>query len=112
MTINWKVNDLTRSTDLNGLEDVVTAIEWEASTQETVGPHTHTKFKRGNVAIAPPDVSNFTNYASITEANALAWVKTALGDEVQSIENELDSLMTESKTTKIKIGTPWGPSIT
>ena len=112
MAINWKVNDLTRSTDFNGLEDVVTSIEWEASTQETIGPHTHTKFKRGNVDVAAPDPSNFTTYASITEANALAWVKTALGDQVQSIENELDLLMNESKTTKVKVGTPWGPSVT
>jgi hypothetical protein len=112
MTINWRVNNLKRSTELNGLENVVTSIEWEASIQEVVEPHTHTKFKRGTVELAAPEVSSFTTYASITEVNAINWLKAALGDQVETIEDELDSLINESKTSKIKLGIPWGPTVT
>ena len=112
MAVNWKINDLQRSTELNGLENDVTAIKWEASIQEVVEPHTHTKFKRGTVELNAPEASSFTAYASITEANAINWLKAALGDQVQKIEDELNLLINESKTSKIKLGIPWGPTVT
>ena len=62
----------------------------------------------GSVGIPTDDLSNFTSYADITEAQALQWTKDALGaEEVASIEaNVADQLQLLENPTESS-GTPW-----
>ena len=49
-----------------------------------------------------------TAYGSITEADAIAWAKAAIGsDEVTAIETGIAAQITEAKTPTTASGVPW-----
>ena len=63
----------------------------------------------GTVTLSDPDESNFTAYASITEENAINWVKSALGSTfVSETETSLEQQILGSKNSNEKDGLPWG----
>ena len=62
----------------------------------------------GSVGIDTSDLSSFIAYASVTEANAIAWAKAALGaNTVTSTEESVADQILESKTPTSDTGTPW-----
>ena len=51
-----------------------------------------------SVNLLPPDAANFTPYADITEAQAIAWTQAALGPErVASMEQEVQTSIDQQK---------------
>jgi len=110
MAAVWRIEDLTRKTTVGSLSDVVTAVKWRAELSEESGGKTYSDSKTGEVELSAADAGNFTAYASITEANAVSWVKSALGsDNVTATEDSLTAKIAELKTPVEKIGVPWGP---
>ena len=112
MAVTWRIPNLDRSPTEGSLSDVVKTVHWTASDSETVGSGDsaviHTGRSYGAVAIGAANASNFTAYDSVTEANAIAWAKAALGsDEVTRIETGIAAQITESKTPTSKTGIPW-----
>jgi hypothetical protein len=60
------------------------------------------------VGINTDDLSSFTAYDDVTEANAIAWAKAALGsDEVTRLEEDVAAQITLSKTPVTGTGVPW-----
>ena len=60
------------------------------------------------MGIPTEDLSNFTPYADITEAQALEWTKTALGaEEVASIEANVAAQLELLEDPVEGSGTPW-----
>ena len=112
MAVTWDVVALDATKTVGSLSDVVTTIHWTASDSETVGSGesavTHYGSSYGSVGIADADSESFTAYADITKANAITWVKNAIGsDEVTSIENGIAAQIAESKTPTKSSGVPW-----
>ena len=108
MAITWNVVSLDSIKTVGSLSDVVTAVHWTASDSETVGENTYTGSSYGAVGLAEADPSSFTAYGSITESDAVAWAKAALGaDEVTAIETSIAGQITEAKTPTTTSGVPW-----
>jgi len=108
MAVTWSVASLDSTKTVGSLSDVVTTVHWTASDSETVGENTYTGSSYGSVALADADASSFTAYGSITESDAVAWAKAALGaDEVTSIETAIAAQITEAKTPTTSSGVPW-----
>lgn len=109
MSVVWVVENLKRKTTVGSLSDVVTDISWRADLTTVDGNVTHTGHRHGTVTLSNPDTSNFTAYASITEANAIDWVKVSLGSTVVSeTETSLEQQILGSKNSDEKDGLPWG----
>ena len=108
MAVTWKVVACDRTVSLGGEADVITNVHWEATDSETVSDVVHSGRQYGSAAVDTSDLSSFTAYASITEANAIAWAKASLGaDEVTRIEASVAAQITESKTPVTGTGVPW-----
>ena len=106
MSVVWKVDNLIRKTTVGSLSDVVTSINWVAELTDSG----HNVSADGDVKLSDADNGNFTEYANITEANAVSWVKSALGsDNVSATVVSLTAKIAELKTPVEKIGGPWGP---
>ena len=112
MAVAWKVLTCDYTVSLDSKTNVITCVHWEATDSETVGSGDsavdHTGRVYGSIAIDTSDLSSFIAYDSVTEANALAWAKAALGaDEVTKIETDVASQITKSKTPVTGTGVPW-----
>ena len=109
MSVVWVVENLKRKTTVGSLSDVVTDISWRADLTTVDGNVTHTGHRHGTVTLSNPDASNFTAYASITEANAIDWVKVTLGSTIVSeTETSLREQILGLKNSNEKDGLPWG----
>tara|TARA_R100001079_G_scaffold104467_1_gene71096 strand:- start:323 stop:649 length:327 start_codon:yes stop_codon:yes gene_type:complete len=103
MAVTWNVVSLDSTKTVGSLSDVVTTVHWTASDSD--GDHTGSSY--GSIGLAEADSGSFTAYADITKANAIAWVKAALGsDEVTAIETRIAAQITESKTPTVSSGVP------
>lgn len=112
MAATWSIVNLDRQISLNGKTDVVTTVHWEAIDSEIVGSGddqaTHTGRAFGSVLLDTSDLSSFTAYADLTEADALTWAKSVLGDDqVAAYEKRIADQITESKTPTRGTGRPW-----
>jgi hypothetical protein len=108
MAVTWKIAACDRTVSLGGEADVITHIHWEVKDKETVDGVDHHGRQYGSMNIDTDDLSSFIAYASVTEANAIAWAKEALGaDEVTRLETDVASQITLSKTPVTGTGVPW-----
>jgi len=109
MAVTWNVVQTDRETTNNG----IITCHWNATDSETVGAGdsavVHHGASYGSCGFTPDHTAGgFTAYASVTEANAIAWVKAALGaDQVASVEAGIAAQITESKTPTNASGVPW-----
>ena len=108
MTATWTVSTMERTLTDGDLSDVVTTLHWQLTDSETVGDVTHSGRCYGTVGLAAPDAEDFTDYANITEADAIAWAKAALGDEqVAAYETSVANQIEMSKNPVSGTGVPW-----
>ena len=108
MAATWKIAACDRTVSLGGEADVITRVHWDIKDEEIVEDDTHHGRQQGSVAIDTSDLSSFTAYADVTEANAIAWAKAALGsDEVTRLEEDVAAQITLSKTPTHGTGVPW-----
>ena len=113
VTKTWDIVSMDSAPTEGSLSDVVKTLHWTATGSETVGSGesavTYSSYSYGSVGLADADSSSFTEFASITKANAIAWAQAALGtDQVTDIETGLEGKITEQKTPSIETKTlPW-----
>ena len=80
----WTVDKLISYDSYDSKENVVYAIEYTVSHTDSG----KTATVQGLVNLDLSDLSSFTTYSSISEANALAWTQATIGsDEVAALEN-------------------------
>ena len=112
MAATWAVTSLDSATSLNEKSDVVTTVYFLVTDSETVGSGDnavpHSGGRGGDVDLDTSDLSSFTAYVDVTEENAIAWAKAALGaDQVAAYEKSVADQIAESKTPTTKTGVPW-----
>ena len=107
VTKTWGIVAMDSAPTEGSLSDVVKTVHWTCTGTETVGSGesavTYTSSSYGCVGLAAADSSSFTEFASITKDNAIAWAQAAIGtDGVTSIETGLEDNITEQKTPSIE----------
>ena len=105
MAITWSIVQLDYAVSLDGKSDVVNNSHWQCIDSDATGNQARVY---GSVGIPTDDLSNFTPYADITEAQALQWTKDALGaEEVASIEANVAAQLQLVESPTEGSGTPW-----
>ena len=105
MAITWSIVQLDYAVSLDGESDVVNNSHWQCIVSDDQGNQARVY---GSVGIPTDDLSNFTPYADITEAQALQWTKDALGtEEVASIEANVAAQLELLEDPVEGSGTPW-----
>ena len=108
MAVIWTVISTERETTNNG----ITVAHWTASDSEDVGTDpvvTHLGSSYGSCNYTPDHTAGgFTAYASLTEADVVAWVKATLGEAmVTDTENAVAAQIADSKAPAVAHGVPW-----
>jgi len=103
MAVTWKVNSMDRDIAQGDKADVVTTIHWTASDTDSDG---NSGSSYGSVGVTLGS-SSFVAYKDITEANAIAWAKHALGDQVAEVEASIASQIAAMKTPTTASGISW-----
>jgi len=106
MAATWTVSTMERTLNdsESGLEGVVNILHWQVADSD--GDHHGRCY--GTVGLSEPDADSFTAYADISEADAIAWAKAALGDEqVEAYEASVASQIELSKNPVSAAGVPW-----
>ena len=108
MAVIWTVISTERETTNNG----ITSAHWSASESEDVGSDpsiTHSGSSYGSCSYTPDHtLSDFTAYASLTEADVVGWVKATLGsDMVTETEAAVAAQIADSKAPAQAHGVPW-----
>jgi len=105
MAITWSIVQLDYAVSLDNESDVVNNSHWKCIDSDDAGNQARVY---GSVAIPTDDLSNFTQYADITEAEALQWTLDVLGaDEVASIEANVAAQLQLVENPTEGSGTPW-----
>ena len=110
MAIAWKITNTEYNTDSD--KGIVHAA-WQCTNSEVVGSGdssvTHTGTVSGMESYTPdPSAAGYVAYASVTEANVVAWIKATLGsEEVTRVETKVAAQITKSKTPPTAWGVPW-----
>jgi len=106
MAIAWKITKTEYNT--NSDKGIVHAA-WECTNSEVVSGVTHTGTVSGMESYTPDaSAAGYTAYASVTEANVIAWVKATLTDAVVTeVETKVAAQITKSKTPPTVWGVPW-----
>jgi hypothetical protein len=100
---NWTVSAMDYTVSQDGHTNVVNTVHWRVS--KTDGDNSGSSY--GTVGLEAPGES-FVEWADITEATAVGWAKTALGDEqVSSIEAAIDAQIAEQATPTNGTGVSW-----
>ena len=107
MAITWKINKIFRSPTYSDKSDVIRILHYTARSEASKGDQ-HTNFtKRGHAVLDVSSLDNFTSFSNVTEEKALEWLHSALGDEKDKIETELE-LQSEYSLSPTDIsGLPW-----
>jgi hypothetical protein len=95
MTIIWTIAQLDRQTS----DGLVTTAHWRVDAVDgdySAGSYGTVGFERGDT---------FTTYASLTEAQVIAWVKDKL--DAEAIEASLQTQIDAQKTPTSAVGVPW-----
>ena len=107
MAATWSISTLDRQLVDGSHTDVVTVIHWNVSDSAVEAENTYSGRCYGTVSLAEPGDS-FTPYADITEADAIAWCKAALGtDQVTAYEDSVASQIELAKNPVNGTGVPW-----
>ena len=105
MAATWKIVQLDYTVSLDSKTNVVTNIHWDCTDEDADGNHGRTY---GSTGIPTDDLSGFIAYDDITEANAIAWLKSALGDDgVSAQEVSVAAQIADLKTPVSGSGSPW-----
>ena len=105
MAATWSIVQLDYTVSLDSKTNVVTNIHWDCTDADADGNAGRTY---GSQGIPTDDLSDFTAYDDITEANAIAWVKAALGDDgVSDQEAAVAAQIAVLQTPVSGSGSPW-----
>lgn len=83
--ITWKITRI-EIIDKDDLKNVAIQSCFDVS---GVDEDDHRGFAQGDVLLGAPDPDKFTDIQSVTEEQAIAWTKAALGDRVAEFEGRV-----------------------
>ena len=104
MAVVWKINSLDRDLTQGDNENIITQIHWTASDADADG---NIGSSYGSVGVTLGD-GDVIAYEDITEADAIGWLKDALGaEQVTSIEARIASQIGAKANPTTASGVPF-----
>ena len=102
ITKTWEINTMERDVSDGYVTKVIYRVKGISDSEEKARETGEVNFKK-------PDSlpSDFIEFSKLDAATVLGWVKTALGDEVASIETRLEEKVNEVLTPTTATGVPW-----
>lgn len=95
ISYEWNVNTVDVYPTDEGHSDVIYNVHWRLNATDTQvdaegNPYTASVY--GTQSLDTSDLSNFTDFDSVTSSQVQGWVESAMGaEEVQSLKDSLDS---------------------
>ena len=102
ITKTWEINTMERDVSDGYVTKVIYRVKGISGSEEKARD-------TGEVLFEKPDSlpSDFIDFTKLDAATVLGWVKTALGDQVATIETELEAKVNEVITPTTATGVPW-----
>ena len=102
ITKTWEINTMERDLSDGYVTKVIYRVKGISDSEEKAR-------KTGEIFFIKPDSlpSDFIDFTKLDAATVLGWVKTALGDEVATIETRLEAKVNEVLTPTTAAGVPW-----
>ena len=92
----------------DGLTNVINILHWRCNASETNGGKDYIAGSYRTQSLAAPAPSAFTAYDSVSEADCIAWLKAAMGDDaVTALEASLQANIDLQITPTTGEGVPW-----
>ena len=95
ITYTWNVNTVDVYPSEKGHSNVIYLVHWRLNATDTEvdaegNPYVASVY--GTQSLDTSDLSNFTNFDSVTSSQVQGWVESAMGaEEVQSLKDNLDA---------------------
>ena len=86
VTHTWTVGNSLQTRTQDGHDDVVFSVVWNLSSEETVSGTTYTISSANQISLDTSDLSDFTDFASLTEAQVVGWAKAQI--DAQAADGE------------------------
>jgi len=94
ISYEWNVNTVDVYPTDEGHTDVIYNVHWRLNATDTevdAEGNPYTAYVYGTQALDTSDLSNFTDFDSVTSSQVQGWVEGAMGEEeVQSLKDSLD----------------------
>tara|TARA_Y100000361_G_scaffold6537_1_gene5573 strand:+ start:68 stop:382 length:315 start_codon:yes stop_codon:yes gene_type:complete len=102
ITKTWEINTMERDVSDGYVTKVIFRVKGISDSEEKAR-------ETGEVNFTKPSSlpSDFIDFTKLDAATVLGWVKTALGDEVATIETRLEAAVNEVLTPTSAVGVPW-----
>ncbi len=105
MSTTWSIVNTEFLLSENGQTNVINCLHWQFVDSDDNGNQGRSY---GTVSVPTDDLSNFTPYADVTEAEALQWAFDALGaEQVTAIEDGVAKQLAAQQNPTEGSGTPW-----
>lgn len=106
-TYTWTISQTDYVLSEDGLTNVINNLHWRLDAAESSGGKDYSAGSYGTQSVvADPD--NFIDYSAVTEANCIAWVQAAMGEEaVTALENSLQATIDLLINPTTGEGVPW-----
>lgn len=108
ISIQWKITRL-EVINKDGLQNVAIQSCFDVKATEDYNGKELQGFAQGDALLLPPsDPSKFTDISNVTEEQAIAWTKAALGDRVAEFEGRVSEQIGWQKKDQPKpADLPW-----
>ena len=106
ITKTWEINTMERDVSDGYVTKVIYRVKGISGSEEKARETGEIVFPTGDLKPNPlPD--GFVDFTKLDASTVLGWVKTALGDEVATIETRLEAKVNEVLTPTTAAGVPW-----
>jgi len=78
VTHTWSVDPALKTKSQDGHDDVVYSVVWRLKSEETVGEKTYRASSWAQISLDTSDLTNFTAFADLTEAEVVGWAKATV----------------------------------
>lgn len=110
VTITWSITGIDAAPNVNGLANVIRHVNWSVR----VSNGRFSASRNGGVDLSEHDSNSFVEFDALTEADAIAWVQSALGESevvklTEALKDEV-ARFSDGETPR-PVALPWGNDI-
>jgi len=108
-TITWTITMVDDFVEYEGKSQVIYTLHWNCSGTQTSEGEDYDGRAYGTQGLGLADLSDFTPYADVTEAQALDWLYAANEEGWKTdVEAKVQEVINNQITPKTETGVPWG----
>ena len=109
MTKTWKILKLQYSTDLNGLQNVITKLKWSCVATQVVNEVEYSAEVYAASELEEPLPEAFIDYQSITKEMVISWLESTLGETgISELDARLQLIIDEQvNQTQVSVTNPF-----